>query len=73
MKRWTLEKTILNNYPQNSDVKIGIDGRYSRIIKESITIKELFEGRNKTLLNRTVQEILKGSNDNTHIFVLNIK
>ena len=73
MKRWTLEKTILNNYPQNSDVKIGIDGRYSRIIKESITIKELFEGRNKTLLNRTVKEILKGSNDNTHIFVLNIK
>lgn len=69
----TLRQEILSNFASHSEVVIGIDNKYGEVIKSQISIKDLFEGRNKTLLNKKVKDVLKGNNVVEFIFILNSK
>ena len=57
----------------NKDMMVGIDNKYGEVIKASITVKDLLEGRNKTLLNKKVKDVMHGTEGNEYIFILNSK
>lgn len=73
MEKRTLRDEILSNFTTTSEVVIGIDNKYGEVIKSKISIKELFQGRNKTLLNKKVKDVFKGNNEVEFIFVVNTK
>lgn len=70
---YSLKNEILMFTSENSSIKIGIDNKHGDIIKTSISISELFNGRNKTLLNKKVKDVIKGCGENQYIFILNSK
>lgn len=56
----------------NKNMVIGIDNKYGEVIKGEITVDELLNGRNKTLLNKKVNRVFIGSKVE-YVFVLNSK
>lgn len=56
----------------NGEMSIGIDNKYGEVIKTEITVNELLNGRNKTLLSKKVKNVFKGS-EVAYVFVLNSK
>ena len=72
-KMYTLKQEILSNFSETSETLIGIDNKYGECVIGSISIKELFNGRHKTLLNKKVKDVFKGTNENEFIFIINSK
>jgi recombinational DNA repair protein RecT len=56
-----------------AEIKLGFDNKYGEVIIESISVKDLLNGKHKTLLSRKVKEVYKGTSENDYIFVLNSK
>ena len=72
---YTLRKEIeMWGIGTNSEVRIGVDNKYGECLIASISIKDLFEGKHKTLLNKKVANVFKGDeNPNAIIFIINSK
>lgn len=57
----------------NGEMLIGIDNKYGEVVIGKITVKELLNGRHKTILNKKVNNVFKGTDGITYVFVLNSK